>query len=69
MIDPAVAADRGATGFPDLSKREIGVLTPLVVLILVLGFLPGPVLDVINPTAAATMSEVGLADPVGGVSR
>lgn len=69
MIDPAVAASRGASGFPDLSKREIGVLTPLIVLILVLGFFPGPVLDVINPTAAATMTEVGLADPVGGVSR
>ncbi|MGD9986454.1 NADH-quinone oxidoreductase subunit M [Pseudonocardia sp.] len=69
MIDPAVAAERGATGFPDLSKREIGVLTPLIVLILVLGFFPGPVLDVINPTAAATMTEVGLTDPVGGVSR
>lgn len=69
MIDPVVVAERGATGFPDLSKREIGVLTPLIVLILVLGFFPGPVLDVINPTAAATMSEVGLTDPVGGVSR
>jgi NADH-quinone oxidoreductase subunit M len=69
MIDPAVAAERGATGFPDLSKREIGVLTPLIVLILVIGFFPGPVLDVINPSVAATMSEVGLTDPVGGVSR
>nr|WP_211177565.1 NADH-quinone oxidoreductase subunit M [Pseudonocardia acidicola] len=69
MLDPAVAAQRGAAGFPDLSKREIALLTPLVVLIVVLGFFPGPVLDVINPSVAATMSEVGLADPVGGMSR
>jgi NADH-quinone oxidoreductase subunit M len=69
MLDPAVAAKRGGAGFPDLSGREIAVLTPLVVLIIVLGFFPGPVLDVINPSVAATMNEVGLADPVGGLSR
>jgi NADH-quinone oxidoreductase subunit M len=50
--------------FTDLSKREIGVLTPLVVLVLLLGFFPGPVLDVINPTVTTTMHEVGLTDPV-----
>ncbi|MHA6792613.1 NADH-quinone oxidoreductase subunit M [Pseudonocardia bannensis] len=70
MLDPAVAAQRGgAAGFPDLSKREIGVLTPLVVLILVLGFFPGPVLEVLEPSVAATLTEVGLTDPVGGMSR
>jgi NADH-quinone oxidoreductase subunit M len=37
------------------------------VLILALGFFPGPVLDVINPSMAATMNEVGLVDPVGGL--
>ncbi|GEL16347.1 NADH-quinone oxidoreductase subunit M [Pseudonocardia asaccharolytica] len=69
MLDPAVAVKRRGVGFPDLSKREIAVLTPLIVLIVGLGFFPGPVLDVINPSVAATMSEVGLTDPVGGVSR
>ncbi len=70
MLDPAVAAARGPTaGFPDLSRREIAVLTPLIVLILVLGFFPGPVLDVITPSVVATMSEVGLPDPVGGLAR
>jgi NADH-quinone oxidoreductase subunit M len=63
--DPA----RGRGGFADLSKREIGVLTPLVALILVLGFFPSPVLNVINPSVTATMHEVGLPDPVGGVTR
>jgi NADH-quinone oxidoreductase subunit M len=69
MIDPAIAARRAGSGFPDLSVREITVLVPLIVAILVLGFFPGPVLDVVNPSVAATMSEVGLADPVGGLSR
>ncbi|MCW2719073.1 NADH-quinone oxidoreductase subunit M [Pseudonocardia sp.] len=69
MLDPAVAAKRPGSGFPDLRKREIAVLTPLIVLILVLGFFPGPVLDVITPSVVATMNEVGLPDPVGGLSR
>ena len=71
MVDPGVTATRSSTGFPDLSRREIGVLTPLIVLILVLGFVPGPVLDVINPSVAATMQEVGLPDPVsvGGTAQ
>jgi NADH-quinone oxidoreductase subunit M len=70
MIDPNVAAKRGS-GFPDLTKREIGVLAPLIVVIVVLGFFPGPLLDVINPSVAATMQEVGLPDPVslGGIAR
>jgi NADH-quinone oxidoreductase subunit M len=69
MLDPAVGAKRSGSGFPDLAGREIAVLTPLIVLIIVLGFFPGPVLDVINPSVVATMNEVGLADPVGGISR
>jgi NADH-quinone oxidoreductase subunit M len=67
MLDPAVAAERGK-GFPDLSGREIAVLTPLIVLVIVLGFFPGPVLDVINPSVAATLTEVGLSDPVEGLT-
>ena len=38
-------------------------------LILVLGFFPGPVLDVINPSVVSTMNEVGLPDPVGGLVK
>ena len=69
MLDPEVAARRAGTGFPDLTRREIAVLTPLIFMIMVLGFVPGPVLDVITPSVVATMNEVGLADPVGGVIR
>ena len=66
---PAPAAGAARSVFADLTPREIGVLTPLIALILVLGFFPGPVLDVINPSVTATMHEVGLPDPVGGVTR
>jgi NADH-quinone oxidoreductase subunit M len=69
MLDPAVAAKKGGAGFPDLSGREKAVLAPLIALILVLGFFPGPVLAVIEPSVVATMNEVGLADPVGGMAR
>ena len=67
MLDPAVEAARDSSGFPDLGKREIAVVTPLIVLILVLGFFPGPVLDVITPSVIDTLNEVGLPDPVGGL--
>ncbi|ALL78527.1 NADH:ubiquinone oxidoreductase subunit M [Pseudonocardia sp. EC080610-09] len=69
MIDPVVAAQRKGSGFPDLTGREIGVLAPLIVAIVVLGFYPAPVLDLINPSVTATMAELGLPDPVpaGGI--
>lgn len=65
------AAGPGAVGDPekkttigDLTKREIAVLAPLVVIVLALGFYPQPVLDVITPTVGATLTEVGVTDPV-----
>ncbi|MDF2979461.1 MAG: proton-translocating NADH-quinone oxidoreductase, chain, partial [Actinomycetospora sp.] len=57
-------ARRTTARFGDLTRGEIAVMTPLVVLILVLGFFPGPVLEVLEPAVAATMAEVGAADPV-----
>jgi NADH-quinone oxidoreductase subunit M len=68
---PAVAPAAGHHGavsavrakFGDLTAREITVLTPLVVLIIVLGVYPQPVLDVINPTAERTMVDVGFTNP------
>jgi len=53
--------------FGDLTAREITVVTPLVVLIILLGVYPQPVLDVINPTAERTMVDVGFTDPLPAV--
>ena len=61
-VDPVTGRPR----FPDLSRREVAVLAPLVVLIIGLGIYPQPVLDVITPSVNATMTEVGLDDPVTG---
>jgi NADH-quinone oxidoreductase subunit M len=47
----------------DLSLREAVVVAPLIALILVLGFYPKPVLDVINPAVKATLSDIGKSDP------
>jgi NADH-quinone oxidoreductase subunit M len=47
----------------DLNKREVAALAPLLVIMLVLGFYPKPVTDVINPAVAATMEDVGAHDP------
>ena len=52
-----------AAGTRDLSHREKWVVAPLVALLLVLGFYPKPVLDVINPAVAKTMQHTNVTDP------
>ncbi|WP_041789700.1 NADH-quinone oxidoreductase subunit M [Microlunatus phosphovorus] len=47
----------------DLSGRERLAIAPLVILVLVLGFFPKPMLDVIEPAVQATMQHVGVSDP------
>ncbi|HEX5540052.1 MAG TPA: NADH-quinone oxidoreductase subunit M [Micromonospora sp.] len=47
----------------DLSLREKFVVAPLIALILVFGFYPKPVTDVINPAVQATLADVGKTDP------
>jgi NADH-quinone oxidoreductase subunit M len=47
----------------DMSLREKVVVAPLVLLLLLLGFYPQPVLNVINPAVQATMQDVGTKDP------
>ncbi len=48
----------------DITLREKIVVAPLVLLLLVLGFYPKPVTDVINPAVQATLQDVGTTDPV-----
>lgn len=55
----ATVTEPGATKvIKDLSGREIAILAPLVVLIIVLGFYPKPVLDTVTPTVQQTLSAV-----------
>jgi len=58
----AVTPERAAV--TDLNKRELVVLAPLVLLIVVLGVYPKPVLDIVGPSVSATMTAVGVTDPV-----
>jgi NADH-quinone oxidoreductase subunit M len=60
----AAAPARAALRVSDLSRRELAVVTPLVALILVLGVYPQPLLNLIEPAVAATMSDIG-AGPTG----
>ncbi|WP_034590891.1 NADH-quinone oxidoreductase subunit M [Hamadaea tsunoensis] len=48
----------------DLTGREYLVVAPLIALLLVLGFYPKPVLDVINPAVSVTLqTDLGVHDP------
>lgn len=47
----------------DLNLRERVALAPIVVVVVVLGFYPAPVLDVLNPYVDDVMAQVGTTDP------
>jgi len=64
MNGPARAS---AATTPDLGLRERLVLSPLLVLIVLLGFFPQLLLDVINPAVEATLDQVGVSDPTPDV--
>lgn len=48
---------------PDLSRRELAAIAPLIAVIVGLGFYPKPVIEFINPAVQQTMTEVGVSDP------
>ncbi len=52
---------------PDLSRREKWVVAPLLALIIVFGFYPKPLLDVINPSVKDTLTSVSVTDPAPAV--
>lgn len=56
------------SGLKDLDRREIAALAPVLLLIVVLGFFPKPVLDVINPSVDHTLEQVDKHDPAPSVS-
>jgi NADH-quinone oxidoreductase subunit M len=57
-----LAAPRRSLRVLDLDRRELAVVAPLVALILVLGVYPQPLLELIEPAVAATMSDLGGTD-------
>ena len=57
------------TGMRDLGTREVVALAPVLLLILVLGFFPKPLLSMINPSVDHTMSQVDKHDPAPTVAE
>jgi NADH-quinone oxidoreductase subunit M len=57
-----------ATTVTDLSGRERLAMAPLVLLIVVLGVFPKPLLSVIEPSIQLSMQHVGISDPQPRVS-
>jgi NADH-quinone oxidoreductase subunit M len=55
-------------GSHDLSLREKWVIAPVVAIIVVLGFYPRPILEVITPAVSSTLQQTGNTDPAPVVS-
>ncbi len=49
---------------PDLKPRELWAIGPLIALIIVFGFFPQPLLNIINPAVRHTLVQVHATDPV-----
>jgi NADH-quinone oxidoreductase subunit M len=50
--------------FPDLRARELLAVGPLIALLIVFGFFPQPLLNIINPAVSHTLVQVHATDPV-----
>lgn len=57
--DPPVAP---VTGGHDLDRREVGVLAPLALALVLFGFYPAPLLELSNPTVEEILTQVGVSD-------
>jgi len=53
----------------DLSLREKIAIAPVILVIVVMGFYPKPVLDLINPTAEKVITKAGFTDPAAKVGK
>ena len=53
----------------DITLRESIVVAPLIALLLLFGFYPKPLLDVINPAITATLHDVDKTDPAPSVQE
>ncbi len=49
----------------DLDRREVGIVAPLVLALVLFGFYPMPLLDVINPYVHDSLVSVGLGQEGG----
>jgi NADH-quinone oxidoreductase subunit M len=57
----------GNENLKDLNLREKLAIAPVIAIIVVLGFYPSPLLNVINPAAKHVISQMGFTDPVPSI--
>ena len=59
----------GNENLKDLNIREKIAIAPVILVIVIMGFYPKPVLDVINPTSVQVVTNAGFTDPIAQVSK
>jgi NADH-quinone oxidoreductase subunit M len=59
----------GNENLTDLNLREKISITPVILVIVLMGFYPKPVLDLINPTSEQVITNAGFSDPVAKVGK
>lgn len=55
----------GMLAVPDLDRREVGIVAPLVLALVLFGFFPMPLLDVINPYVQDSLASAGIVQEGG----
>ena len=59
----------GNENLTDLNLREKIAIAPVILVIVLMGFYPKPVLDLINPTSEQVVINAGFTDPVAKVGK
>ena len=59
----------GNENLPDLNLREKVAIAPVIAIIVVLGFYPSPLLNIINPAVTIVISQQGFTDPAPTISE
>jgi NADH-quinone oxidoreductase subunit M len=59
----------GNENLTDLNLREKIAITPVILVIVLMGFYPKPVLDLINPISEQVVTNAGFSDPVAKVGK
>ena len=59
----------GNENLTDLNLREKMAIAPVILVIVLMGFYPKPVLDLINPTSEQVVTNAGFSDPVAKVGK
>jgi NADH-quinone oxidoreductase subunit M len=59
----------GNENLTDLNLREKIAIAPVILVIVLMGFYPKPVLDLINPISEQVVTNAGFSDPVAKVGK